>query len=277
MSALDPSAPGLPLAGGGGGGGSIPVTDPADLLSGATASRVVATDGSGDGVLLTGAATRALTSTAVSYEPADVGDWTARQPAGGGTAAVTGGDLVLTQSPSVSTINDPGRCSLLRTLDPDIAEGEGFEIIFRLAAFVAEGTTLFHLHLGSLADGSGGRELRGRVTNTGGVGLGLLDKGGGWHDAGAAGTVALDGTGWLRLRVRDRDAEISTGAGASQPTSWTRRVRLAWDLEITSGGYGTASPPADWTRWGVALTQYGKPSGTVSVSVDHVSIRRFGS
>ena len=265
------------VAGGTGGGSSLPVTTMGALLSGATADRIAATDSGGNGTLLTGAETRAMTTAAVSFEPADAGDWTARQPAGGGTAVVTGGDLVLTQSHGATTLGDPGRCSLLRTLTPDIAEGEGFEIILRLAAFSLDGNGLFHIHLGALADGAGGRELRSRITNTGGVGIGLLDKGGAWRDAGAAGTVALDGTGWLRLRVRGRDAEISTGAGATQPTSWTRRVRLAWDLEITSGGYGTTSPPADWTRWGVALTQYSvAPSGTVSASVDNVSIRRFG-
>ena len=49
MSALDPSAPGLPLAGGGGGGASIPVSDPADLLSGATPERFFVTDDAGNG------------------------------------------------------------------------------------------------------------------------------------------------------------------------------------------------------------------------------------
>ncbi len=54
MSALDPSAPGLPLAIGGG-GASLPVSDPADLLSGATAERFVVIDDAGDGALLTAA------------------------------------------------------------------------------------------------------------------------------------------------------------------------------------------------------------------------------
>lgn len=250
-----------------GGGGSVTIADISD--AGAAGADVLAVD--------TGAEGRAVLDAAVSYEPATGGAWTAYQPAGGGTAAVTGGDLVLTHSPGETTLGDSGRCSLLRTLDPDVAEGEGFEIIFRLAAFSLDGNGLFHIHLGALADGAGGRELRSRITNTGGVGIGLLDQGGGWHNAGAAGTVALDGTGWLRLRVRGRDAEVSTGSGASQPTSWTRRVRLAWDLEVTSGGYGTTAPPADWTRWGVALTQYSAaPGAPVSVSVDNVSIRRFG-
>lgn len=39
--------------GGGGGGASIPVTNPADLLAGATPSRLMATDSSGDGELIT--------------------------------------------------------------------------------------------------------------------------------------------------------------------------------------------------------------------------------
>lgn len=53
MSALDPSAPGLPIAPGGGGGASIPVSDPADLLAGATASLIMGTDSGGDGALVT--------------------------------------------------------------------------------------------------------------------------------------------------------------------------------------------------------------------------------
>lgn len=60
MSATDPSAPGLPLAGGGGGGASIPVTTMSALLVGATASQMAATDSGGTGTLLNAAQSRAL-------------------------------------------------------------------------------------------------------------------------------------------------------------------------------------------------------------------------
>lgn len=45
---------------GGGGGASLPVADPADLLSGATPERIVAIDDAGDGALLTAAQAAAL-------------------------------------------------------------------------------------------------------------------------------------------------------------------------------------------------------------------------
>lgn len=56
-----------------GGGGSLPVADPADLIAGATASRLVGTDGSGDGVLLTAAQTAALIGV-TSRRPAATAD-----------------------------------------------------------------------------------------------------------------------------------------------------------------------------------------------------------
>ena len=59
MSALDPSAPGLPLAIGGG-GASLPVSDPADLLSGATPERFVVIDDAGEGALITAAQAASL-------------------------------------------------------------------------------------------------------------------------------------------------------------------------------------------------------------------------
>lgn len=56
MSALDPSFRGLPLTGGSGGGPpgpTLPVTDPADLLSGSTPNVIVGTNGTGTGTLYT--------------------------------------------------------------------------------------------------------------------------------------------------------------------------------------------------------------------------------
>ena len=124
---------------------------------------------------------------AVSYHPATAGAWTAHQPAGGSTATVTGGQLTLAQASTTTTRGDAGRSSLLRTLDPDVAEDEDFEIILRIASFALDGGTLFTVHISARADGgTAGRELRVRVNQSGGVGIGYLQNGTSWRDAGAA-------------------------------------------------------------------------------------------
>ena len=212
----------------------------------------------------------------VSYHPATAGAWTARSPSGGGVASVSGGELVLVQ-PAAPVVGDPYRASLLRTLDPDVAEDEDFEIILRIASFALDGGTLFTVHISARADGgTAGRELRVRVNQSGGVGIGYLQNGTSWRDAGAAGTVAINGTGWLRVRVRERRrwADVSTGAGASQPTSWTRRVIASWDQDFSGGSWGTTAPPEPWAYWGFALTAYGSTAGT-GAHIDHASIRRL--
>ena len=213
---------------------------------------------------------------AVSYHPATAGAWTARSPSGGGVASVSGGELVLVQ-PAAPVVGDPYRASLLRTLDPDVAEDEDFEIILRIASFALDGGTLFTVHISARADGgTAGRGLRVRVNQSGGVGIGYLQNGTSWRDAGAAGTVAINGTGWLRVRVRERRrwADVSTGAGASQPTSWTRRVIASWDQDFSGGSWGTTAPPEPWAYWGFALTAYGSTAGT-GAHIDHASIRRL--
>mgnify|MGYP000113610209 FL=1 len=95
---------------GAGGGGSLPVADPAGLLSGATASRIVGTDGSGNGTLLTAAQAAALLGV------------TSRRPAA--TAATrllyelteTSGNAINTGSLASADLNEIGS-SVVRAAD----------------------------------------------------------------------------------------------------------------------------------------------------------------
>lgn len=211
----------------------------------------------------------------VSYDPITSGDWTRTSPSGGGTAAITGGKLVLTQPTTATGFGDGSRAMAMRSLAPDVDSDDYFEVIFRIASLTGGSSTTVLALLVSDAPGTGGREIRAHVGYTGSINAGYLTQGGGWHGQSISGSVAVDGTGWMRLRVFDDHAEWSSGSGASQPTSWTPRVMLSWANEINAS-WGTTAVPNDLAYWGFVLAQFSSAPGTNAVAtIDNISIRRL--
>lgn len=249
MSALDPSAPGLPIAPGGGGGASIPVSDPADLLSGATASRVVATDGTGDGVLLTGAETRALINAAYgirTIDPMTGSGWTSFSPGAGQTIVWATSKLTLTTPAGVSAGDQCGAYKSLFT------SGESYDLAVRvkitganasaganLNLIVGKDTASYRLYFQMRFDGA---------LQSGGFGGGGWVSLFGWTAGNTIGSS--DRTGgelWFRIR-RDRATIVlltGVGSGGAVPTSWTQRHRttstVALDTMTAGGTYVTVS------------------------------------
>lgn len=271
----------FPLVQVGGGSASIPGT-PEDVLEDVTAPETLAgLDGSGLGKSYTfseaaQALADALSWSAVTYDPAVSGDWTARSPAGGGTASISGGNLSLSQ-PASPTTGDGYRASLLRATTADVPSGHYFEVIFRIVSWSSDANALLTFHIAANPDGTSGRELRVRVTYTGAVGVGYLEDDGGWHNAATSGTVALDGTGFMRVRVYDKHAEIASGSGSGDVSTvtWTERIVCSWDQAYSGGGWGVSkAAPKPWAYWGACLTAYGPTAGASAV-LDYATIRRL--
>ena len=84
---------GVPV--GGGGGSTLPVSNPADLLAGATPSNIVATDASGNGTLLTPAQGRAALFPTITPSLSSSSGWTITN-AGTATGAASGGAFTTT-------------------------------------------------------------------------------------------------------------------------------------------------------------------------------------
>ena len=101
MSAVDPNGSPVLVVGGGGGGASLPTADVSDLLAGATGSRLVATDPSGNSVLVTGPQAATLSRT---IDPMTGTGWTSLTPAFGTTTTWASGKLTLT-IPAVSAVS----------------------------------------------------------------------------------------------------------------------------------------------------------------------------
>jgi hypothetical protein len=215
---------------------------------------------------------------AVSLDPVTESDWTLTSPAGGGTVAVVSEQLVLTQPSTATVLAESGRARAMRALSPD-ASGDGFEVVGRLCSLSGGSSNSMLTLLVSDSAGSGGREVRAYIAYLGAMQGGYLTQAGGWHGQSASGSIATDGTGWFRLRVRARDAEWATGVSdtGAPPSTWTPRLRFAWDGEI-NGSWGTTSPPRDFAYWGFSYMQFGSAPGTTAEAViDHISIRRLSA
>lgn len=212
----------------------------------------------------------------VSYHPAIAEDWTARSPSGGGVASVSGGELVLTQ-PASPTTGDAHRASLMRSLAPDVGEGSPFEVSCRINSLASQANVELTIQINEEPDGTTGRELRVLIGHAGAVSIGYLTKGppGDWHSVATGGSIPLDGTGYVCVRVYARHAEVLTAtSGDPDALDWTPCVSSVWDAALSGSGWGTSTPPGPWRYWGVALTAYTSTPGA-EAHIDHASIRRL--
>lgn len=153
--------------------------------------------------------------------PVDDGSWRLV-----GTAVIGGG--LITLSAGAGSL-DPGRASASRS--PIATVPSGLETVVDLSAWdavirVASLTGNSETFVGLYARQDGSDELRLWATGVGGVGCGYV--GTPWTAFGSvgAGSLPLDGTGWLKLTVRGPVVTCWFGTGTTtEPpaeTAWTR-------------------------------------------------------
>ncbi len=153
---------------------------------------------------------------------------------GNGTAAVTGGQVVLTTASGANTAspNAPtATVSLPTTIDP----WRGVDIIVRLVGFTGTlGTTAnrMWLAIGSVTNAAnaswgsvGDWSVALYSQPDGAVLLGDAANGSAFANraTSAAGALLLDGDDWVRLIFRSGGYEAFSARGSSLPTTWTRR------------------------------------------------------
>ena len=238
------------VAGGTGGGASLPVTDPADLLLGATPSRIVGTDGSGDGVLLTGAETRALINAAYAIrtiDPMTGSGWTSFSPGAGQSIVWATSKLTLTTPAGVS---GDDQCGAYKSL---LTSGESYDLAVRVKITGANTDAGVNLNVIVGKDTASNR-LYFQMRFDGALQSGGFGGGGGWVSLfgwTAGNTIgSSDRTGgelWFRIR-RERATIVlltGVGSGGAVPTSWTQRHRTtstaALDTMTAGGTYVTVS------------------------------------
>lgn len=142
--------------------------------------------------------------------------WTASA----GLGSATAGTLTLTLGAGVvATSNaDMPRLTALHGRDP-----WQIEYVARLAVFTGGSSTTYAPLF--LADSSGNAWLFVQVRGDGD--LSVYESGNGTPVAAVSTAVALDGTGWLRVTIRDGEVAVYTGTGSAGSQAWTRRYRGA--------------------------------------------------
>ena len=237
MSTLGGDGP-IPV-GLGGGGGSLPVADPASLLSGATASRLVGTDASGDGTLLTAAQVKALLYP-VTADPMTGSGWTTAADAGC-TAAWAASTLTLHADAGVTTSSTGSERSGL------IPASECYDVMARIDFVAGSGSASENISLWAGRDAS--NAVIAQLWANGDVGVGIL-SGGSWTPllAPVAATSSGDRTGgdlWVRISRSRTSLAVywGVGSGGARPTSWT----CIYATPLASAGSGGAQTPTTLT------------------------------
>jgi len=186
----------------GGGGASLPVADPADLLSGATASRLVGTDVSGDGTLLTAAQGRTLLG--VDAARSNAPDLTTGTYTGGtNVSAVVTSSTITATIVSGATNGDGAQV----VLTPPTDSGAELEITFRAV----------HAHSGA------GNQVAKLLVTLGGAATGtswslVNDEGGnttmdaGWPGTPRGNVPGARTTTWVRVRISALGVTVSVSA-----------------------------------------------------------------
>jgi hypothetical protein len=250
----------------GGGGASLPVADPADLLSGATASRLVGTDVSGDGTLLTAAQAKALLYP-VTADPMTGSGWTTAADAGC-TAAWAASTLTLHADAGVTTSSTGSERSGL------IPASEEYDIAARLD-FVAGSGGGVPANVSLWAGRDSSNAVLVQAYADGNVGAGGFVGGSYFNLASRfAATSSGDRTGgdlWLRIsRSRTGIAMYwGVGAGGAVPTSWS----CIYASSAVSGA--APSPGALTSSQGTyaRLDLYADASFGAALTVDVTAIR----
>jgi len=259
VSALDPSAPGLPLAGGGGGGASLPVADFSDVLAGATASRIAATDASGNGTLLTAAQALAALGLGATLDPSTgtITDSGATGTASASAFAVAIANGVADGSASRVSITRPsslGRGFDLRARVTNTGTSAGARVA-QVAAVLASGQAVWLEE----DDGGGWNCRYGSASTLTGTSMGN----------GTASPVG--GSLWFTLRIDGGRVLLWTGtsATASPPTTWVLRI----DSTGASGTLiGTSISTID-----IKVFTGGASTGAMTTTVDSLDLGALGA
>lgn len=229
--------PGAGLVIPGGGGVSLPTDDVGAVLGGATPSRIVGTDGSGDGALLTGAQVRTLAAPALSLGTAF--------DAGTSTSAY----LDVTGTPSAAPTLAPGQ-SLVMLIYP-IATPSASEVLACHAN--AAGTRGWHLYSGFEA---GDRSA-----------LSLFLSG--LTGTGALGTIPLAAATWSGALNTPHVVAVAVQNDGS--------IRYSWDggsVQTIAAPSGTYVPPSSGDPFRVGAWAGGGPA---SASAQPVALRCYST
>lgn len=277
MSALDPSAPGLPLAGGVGGGASLPTTPTLALLDAGAPDTLVGLDGSGVGAtiapsasgsaVLTGTASEGRAALGTGADPMTGAAWTDTAPAG---TSVTWAGGVLTVSIDAGTTGGPSTINASGNTSP-----EWWDVLARCAVTSGNGESNGNVGLFAGLDAANcfiwvfyanGSYKIGRFS--GGVYADLVGR-----------TVAdqissgqrTGGQMWLRLSRSPMGIAASWGVGSAgaAPASWTTVYSAASDTtlaNLSSGSWVQISPNAESAlgsvlTWEVYAIQSRSPMG----------------
>lgn len=185
-----------------GGGASLPVSDPADLLSGATAERFVVIDDAGDGALLTAAQGRTLLG--VDAARSNAPDLTTGTYTGGAkVSAVVTSSTITATIVSGATNGDGAQV----VLTPPTDSGAELEITFRAV----------HAHSGA------GNQVAKLLVTLGGAATGtswplVNDEGGtttmnsGWPGTPLGNVPGARTTTWVRVRISALGVTVSVSA-----------------------------------------------------------------
>lgn len=190
-------------------------------LGGASVTATAVADVLGDALQETGVAAGVVTvlqeEAPVLREDLEAGaTWTASAGLGSATAATL--TLGLGAGVSATTNSDEPRLTA-----PHGRDAWQIEYIARLAVFTGGSTTTFAPLF--IADSSGNAWLFVQVRGDGD--LSVYGHGSGTPVAAVSTAVALDGTGWLRVTIRDGEVAVYTGTGSAGSQAWTRRYRGA--------------------------------------------------
>ncbi len=258
MSGIDPNRAGVIVVGGG--GSSLPTAT--------GAGEIPVSTGAGTTYAATGAAgVRTTLSIEDRYDTVAAGPWTLVSPSGGGTAAISGGDLVLTQPGSPSTTGDAGRAQgyVSTGADPCL-----FDVRVRLVSLAGANVNTQPTLL--ITSSTGTMELRLWCEYDGTIRVGALQPGwtGNLASSSANAVNRTNGTAWLRLLVQGKRiaAFYGTGSGTTAPVGWTSLYE----------GVLTPGEPLSWDRAGLCLTQHIAGTGsTVTATWDSLRVVNLGS
>lgn len=257
-------------------GGTVVTGGASGLPAGGTADDVLTGDGAwtsaGDVV---GAALEAIPAadlaelvdagrvTTPSLASEVAGGWTPTLVTAPGQVAVTGGELVVSYSGASTT---SGAGGYEERAWPD---GAGAEYEVRARARITNTTSADSRLYGNVLYGAG---LIYWIVQGDGVTRFFANLASENAQLGAAATLPVDGTGWIRLRVRGARATAWTGVGVgtAEPTAWT----LRYDGDRTQL-VGLAVPTG--TQWGGSQTSTASVGATVTYRWSHLTLRNLGS
>lgn len=199
-------------------GASLPVPDPADLLAGAAATRIVTTDASGDGALLTPTQAATLLRT---LDPMTGGGWVSDTPASGTTMVWGSGKLTLTIPGGAAAL---GACGVVyANYLPDFAVVD-FCARIDFVSGEADSDTRAYIALGNSITESVYLVMYGG----GNYVVGATGIGAPWTQlvvasSGLSGGDRTGGQMWIRLHRSPTSvaAMMGVGSGGSMPAAWT--------------------------------------------------------